>query len=183
MSDLQGALVLREKAVLLNRATDELNNALIRAEQALADTGLGVEAEVTFGVEPEIRFLAFAKMPSGWRLVIEQENGRSDLLLNASRTDRILAARLLPGLVQALVANAEQLTSDVDGATNVCDGVVAKLRERRGQNATREGEAAVADALAVAILSAPTAPVAPRVIRRRRMKAVPVLSLLEEPAR
>lgn len=133
-------------AAALAQATDELNQALLRAEAALASLGLGVRAEVEFEgfrdhdgdpIGP-VRVLAFGKFDKQWRLTYEtfyegELDGPSSStpLLNASREVRLEAARLLPDLHAALLREAERQVAVVKNAATSVDAFVASISTNR----------------------------------------------------
>ncbi len=128
----------------LSVVTDELNEALQRAENALLGLGLGVRASVEIertdnpGGPTWFRLLTFGKLDRQWRLIYESgfddpelEQWNEGLLLNASREVRIEASRLLPKLYEELLRTAMKQVADVDEATRTVDAFVSTLASKR----------------------------------------------------
>jgi hypothetical protein len=117
----------REIGPKLGVATDELNESLTGAEEAIASLKLGVTASVTLeeleeeiapGLE-RITCLTFGKEGSAWRLLIERgvvgepETWKTTPLVSASRETRLLATKHLRELLKKLIEVAEAHVEEV----------------------------------------------------------------------
>jgi hypothetical protein len=133
--------VAKESAATLNEATDRLNAALVEAETALADLRLGVQGYARMS-DPDAEdngysvCLCFRKHDGKWSLVIDAveetgEDRNTTPLVKASRADRLEAARLLPQLVDNMIAKVGSQVEEVnEEVANVRD-LVAELRGAR----------------------------------------------------
>ncbi len=79
----------------LHQATDELNEAIIKAEAAFESLGLGVSASVLLVKDPET-FLELKKCNKGWKLMVFRvKENDEQLLTSSSRALRLLACSRL----------------------------------------------------------------------------------------
>jgi hypothetical protein len=109
----------RRVAPELASATEAVNSALERVEQALAALNLGVSASVNLDPDPNPRddwhqYVRFGKDGSTWRLLLESgpdggdtEDWSQSPLLSTSKEVRLRAVERLPALVDKLVEVAE----------------------------------------------------------------------------
>jgi hypothetical protein len=132
-----------EIAPKLGSATDELNAAIGRAEQAIASMKLGVSASVTLTEDSEqsydrLELLTFQKEGASWRLLVERgiagepESWSSTPLVNASRETRLLAADRLPELIAKLITEAESHVELVRLQAAMYDSVASSIKSRGG---------------------------------------------------
>ena len=99
----------RGLALDFGHAADELNAAIVSAEQAIASLGLGVPASVPCGIGR----LSFGKTGTGWRISHEAPDGQSSPLINCSLETRQSAVGQLPALLEALILSAEHITDKI----------------------------------------------------------------------
>lgn len=148
---LSEALLRGQKAAEeLGAATDQLTEALLQIERALAEQRLGVSASVrlqtTHGFdensgdeEVDLDDLSFRKEGKRWSLFIdsgpEHPCGPGDWhsipLANASRELRLLAVEKLPELIDALVRNAESQLAEIHAGRAKALGVLETLKATR----------------------------------------------------
>lgn len=115
----------------LHEATDDLNAAIVRAEEALARLKLGVTASAPFpitGDDPECaRRLAFGKMGDRWRFIVESAGAGPVPLLNASRLVRLRAVDLFDQVLRDLLAEVERETKEAREMRERADAFTSKV--------------------------------------------------------
>ena len=133
----------RELSTKLGAVTDALNDSLLRAEKTLAGLKLGVTASVLIareelnGSTDWCQYLRFGKHSDQWRLLVESgpedfpEDFSTTILVNASRETRLLAARRLPDLLQAMVQAADAQIEEVVDTTSSVDTLIASWEKAR----------------------------------------------------
>lgn len=91
----------------IETTTDALNEGLVEAQKALVGLNLGTEGSVEIENSAFERIvLAFRKMNTGWKLVLEEtgpDGERATELLSAAREMRIIAATKLDELLSQLL--------------------------------------------------------------------------------
>ena len=113
----------------LHQATDLLNRALMDAEDALSELGLGVTASVALD---EGQTLYFRKKGSEWALVVTRpDDPNGTALLQASRKTRLDAAGKLPALRDALVDSYGIELHRVQDAIKAVEAFTASLQSQR----------------------------------------------------
>jgi hypothetical protein len=120
----------RAAAENLNASTERLNEALLRAEAAIADLHLGVSASVFLRAGEMLRFQKDGKV---WRLFVEMGDDTDrhlHLLVHASREVRVLAAARLPMLVEKMVSEVEETAKLVETAAAESSEFVEVLKAR-----------------------------------------------------
>jgi hypothetical protein len=122
-------------------ATDAVNGALERVEQALTSLNLGVTAAVELepcrsSMDGWEQYLCFRKDGSTWRLLLESGPMGGDAddysespLLNASKEVRLKAIERLPALVDKLVEVAEKHVSQLRAAATKAEALAELLAE------------------------------------------------------
>jgi hypothetical protein len=127
-------------ASLLQRATEELNPLIERAEKALAGLNLNVQASITLEYDPEEmhgRYLSFRKEGREWGLFVDSgRDGREEdwdyvRLHNASRDARLEALSRLPELEKALVNEASKQCAHALRVVADTAGYLADLEARK----------------------------------------------------
>ena len=104
----------------LTAATEELNDAIRRAEAFFATFSVPVEIPFEEGTK-----LGFGKYNREWNLYVVDAAGNASALLTASRLLRTLAAHQLPAMHAAILAAGETTTRDVRAATAQIDAFLA----------------------------------------------------------
>lgn len=122
-----------EPGVALAAATEELNEALRDAEDALASLSVGSAAEVAL---PSGSVLSFRKRGSQWGLWVrhgDDPQGQEVVsVLRASRGVRVEAARALPALHGAILLAADSHAREVASAAEAARAFVSSLRRSSG---------------------------------------------------
>jgi DNA polymerase-3 subunit gamma/tau len=133
----------RRVAPELASATDAVNIALERVEQALTTLNLGVTACIDLDPDRNprddwARCLRFGKDGSTWRLLLESgpEGGDADdwsqsPLLSASKEVRLQAVEQLPALIDKLVEAAEDQVGRFRAAAAKAQAVAAAIAEAK----------------------------------------------------
>lgn len=137
----------------LGAATDELNQSIIRFEQALAGLHLGVSAYIELGREPiydgnnmeageHIEQITFSKTDGAWRLRYENgtdgdepEHWRSVHLVSAPREVRMRAVDHLPRMLQEMIDEAENATTRVTAKAKKLDTVTTLINAAKNSGA------------------------------------------------
>jgi hypothetical protein len=127
----------RATATRLGAKSNELNEELTKAEEAIAALRLGVSAQVMMHADDESgdeTYLCFERFEGKWSLTILE--GRPDVemwstnpLMKVSRSLRMEAARNLPALVDKLMERTETEIVEVDETTAKVAAFVKELRE------------------------------------------------------
>jgi hypothetical protein len=129
MPESTSVQALQSKANQLNSSTDNLNQVLLAAEEALKDLRLGVTAAVPLWEDARetdqerSRYLRFGKWNNGWQLFIftglpgDGETGLVHVTC-ASRRERIQAATRMEALLFALDDEVAFSTTEVQKATD-----------------------------------------------------------------
>jgi hypothetical protein len=131
----------RRVAPELASATDAVNLALERVEQALAALNLGVTASVNLYpgcVDDWQQCLGFGKDGSTWRLVLESgpaggddEDWSQSPLLSTSKEVRLRAVERLPALVDKLVEVAERQVGTFRAAAAKAEALATAIAETK----------------------------------------------------
>jgi hypothetical protein len=124
----------------LSDTSDVLNRKLTAAESQFAAWGLNIEANVDLGIDVDdcqpfgsTYYLCFERYRDAWRLVTRTSgytNGEMRLnddatpLGNASRAIRMRAAKKLPELLEKIVAEAEQQSTEIGESLAMLDRVI-----------------------------------------------------------
>jgi hypothetical protein len=135
----------RRVAPDLASATNAVNSALERVEEALTSLNLGVSASVdlypAFTWDPGDwrQKLRFGKDGSVWRLLLEghtvgdygdeEDDPTQSPLLSASKEIRLRAIERLPALINALVAVAEAQIGEFRTAAEKAEAIVTAIAE------------------------------------------------------
>jgi hypothetical protein len=125
-------------AGVIGQATDTLNAALSRAEKVFADLGLGVSASVCLRrpTSDDLWFQNFNFQKDGneWRFILQSGEHGDDPdywsespLLSASREVRLSAARMLPDLLEELIAQAERQAASLTETSSKVDAFLDSL--------------------------------------------------------
>jgi hypothetical protein len=140
----------QKAAQRLAPATDKLTETIAQIERALTEQRFGSSASIElssdteydddtgYPIYMEFAALAFRKEGKTWRLMIdsgiagEPDTWTSSPLINASRELRMLAVDRLPGLVAALVDDAEKRITEVEAKQATADALLATLKRRAG---------------------------------------------------
>jgi hypothetical protein len=139
----------RQAAEDLDKVTNELTETLEGVERALSELRLGVNASVE--LEPWERvaddpsapeygtLLGFQREGKLWRLVVlegevgDPDSWKSQPLINASRSRRLLAVKVLPALIERLVAQAVAQRDEIVSATQATRAILDDVRQAAGQ--------------------------------------------------
>jgi hypothetical protein len=135
----------RRVAPELASATEAVNSALERVEQALAALNLGVTAAVNLypDLDPGlqdgwVQYVRFGKDGSTWRLLLESgpyggdpEDWSQSPLLSTSKETRLRAVERLPALVDQLVEEAERQVSDFRSAAAKAQALADAIAEAK----------------------------------------------------
>lgn len=128
--------------VPLNSISDDLNDAIDRAESALARLGIGIDARVQLTRDPVdyggywYEMLALTKYKGEWRLLLESgadgmdaREWREKPLGQASRHLRVLALQKLPELHGKIAAAAGERLTEIQSVLEVTDAFLDVLEE------------------------------------------------------
>jgi hypothetical protein len=140
--DFATALVrARNYGPRLAETTDEVNEGLRDATEAIKSLGLGVSGFVEFPLDTDDpnsdwqRYLRFGKLDNEWCLcVLEGPGGmgeeayRPEPLLNCSKKVRLAAVDLLPALVAELVSKAEKAIVESEKKAKALSMFVSAVR-------------------------------------------------------
>ena len=122
----EGVEDLKEELGML---TDTLNEVLKRAEEALAALRYGVSATVPIGD----RELVYKKSGKNWGLYVPDElghGGKPVSVFSVSRKYRLLAAKAIPDLHQALQDALKEQIKDVRDAIEDLEPFVEELEKK-----------------------------------------------------
>lgn len=128
---------LEESRDDLHSATDELNVAIVRAEDAIAQLKLGVTAGVLFNMNDDDlrleRRLCFGKMGDRWRFIVEVHglHETSDPLLNMSRRVRIRATHLFKDLFEELQRAVGRDRDEIVAARERVETFIMRVRNAK----------------------------------------------------
>jgi hypothetical protein len=136
-------------AAALSQSTNALNEAIRKAESALAALNMGVSVCMLIDDEPDedgkVTYLSFRRGSATWQFFIDlgpplgDPSGvdltewKSDPLVTASRELRLLAANRLNDLVTALTVKAKQQLHDMQAGVLRAQAVVERLTGKVGR--------------------------------------------------
>lgn len=110
---------ITEAAARLNRASDELNEAIEAFDDRLQRASIGVtvwlddrDAAMSDGWR-----LGYAKLDGAWRVVARKEQGDVVALTSAPRAIRVEAVWRFERLIFALAAEVDRYAANVEAAT------------------------------------------------------------------
>jgi len=108
-------------------AFDQLNEAILNVEKALAEKHNTASAEVplTDGFR-----LGYGKLDGKWVLYVADELGLRVRLTSSSIRFRVQACSVLTALCSAILEGEQTLAWSVDDATNAYKRIAADLKER-----------------------------------------------------
>lgn len=115
----------------LGALTDQLNEALDDAADAIEALHLGVPARVPMGAD---HHLTWRKAGGDWRLLVELPDGSEHEVDAVSRSLRIMVAATLPMLYEALLDAHASTTKDVEAAIAAARSFAASLRPTHDPN-------------------------------------------------
>jgi hypothetical protein len=127
----------RVTAAKLAEKSNELNDVLLKAQDAIAALRLGVSASVLMHIEETNAaetYLSFERYEGKWSLTILEghpafEEWSTTPLLKASRRLRMEASKLLPALVDKLMEQTEKEIGEVDESKSAVVSFVKELQE------------------------------------------------------
>lgn len=100
----------------LEDITEDLNAALVRAEELFIEMNLGVAAEVQlYNDDDRLTVLLFNNVKGTWGLFVKTPKGVAPLR-SAARGDRVAAAEKLDALYEKLMETANAKTGHVKSA-------------------------------------------------------------------
>lgn len=117
---------LHLRSCALNEATDRMNEAIERVENALVSTKLGMSGGVP--LDEGTNKLWFGKSGDHWGLFIVDLNMNATPLRNTSRATRVGACAKLDALLEELLVRADQELAAVEGAFAVYEKFAAATR-------------------------------------------------------
>lgn len=106
-------------------AAESLNDAITRAEDALAAKGYRVAAEIDMGDGANLRWW---KRDGAWGLTVVRDAMPLELL-RTSIDVRVRALRLLPDLVRQIQAHRSSKHREIVEAVELADAFIASLEE------------------------------------------------------
>lgn len=127
----------RSVAATLAEKSNELNETLVKAQEAITALRLGVSGSVLMYVDEEDgteTYLSYERYDGKWCLTImsgrpELENWTTTDLLKTTRRTRIAAARRLPELVDDLMKKTETEVGQVDESIATIRSFIKELKE------------------------------------------------------
>ena len=136
-------------ASTLNSASDRLAKSVAELDAFLKQIALGVSSFVTFRSAPypdplqfDIDELGYAKNSGKWGLTIRTRSGHEAFDVEhseqwpfneAPRLLRVRAAKAIPELLEKLVADADEMSKEVEQRTGEVDAITRALTEAAAQ--------------------------------------------------